>query len=60
LEYVIAAMIGNHVPSGGARVLQIGGGTRELYYYPQGTLQVSITQSSTKKGVILTSFERGF
>lgn len=35
LEYITAAMLTNNVPKGGANVLQMGGGTRELYYYPK-------------------------
>ena len=46
-------MIGNYVPKGGARVLQIGGGTRDLYYYPKGTVQVAVTQSSEKAGKMI-------
>ena len=52
LEVITASMIGNYVPKGGASVLQIGGGTRDLYYYPKGTIQVAVTQSSEKAGKV--------
>jgi len=44
LEYITAAMLTNHVPRGGngAVVIQAGGGTRELYYYPKDTRQVTV------------------
>ncbi|KAI3423425.1 hypothetical protein D9Q98_010641 [Chlorella vulgaris] len=42
LEYVTAAMLSRHVKRGGARVLQLGGSTRDLFYYPEGTLQVTV------------------
>lgn len=38
------------VYEGGARVIQIGGGTRELYYYPKGTVQVMVVGDDIKKG----------
>ncbi len=28
-------MLARHIKAGGARVLQLGGSTRDLYYYPQ-------------------------
>eukprot|EP00887_Chlorella_sp_A99_P007008 scaffold2.g7008.t1 len=39
VEYVKAAMLSRHVAPGGARVVQLGGSTRDLFYYPTGTLQ---------------------
>ena len=33
-------MLARYVRPGGARVLQLGGSTRDLFYYPQGTVQV--------------------
>ena len=43
LEYITAAMLTRHVPreGNGANVIQIGGGTKEIFYYPRNTLQVS-------------------
>lgn len=35
-------MLSRHVKAGGARVLQLGGSTRDLFYYPQGTVQVTV------------------
>lgn len=40
-EYVTAAMLSRNLPKGGsARIIQLGGGTRELFYYPKSTVQV--------------------
>lgn len=33
-------MLSRHVKRGGARVVQLGGTTRDLFYYPEGTVQV--------------------
>jgi hypothetical protein len=33
-------MLSRHVKPGGAKVVQLGGSTRDLYYYPKGTIQV--------------------
>ena len=35
LEYITASMLSRHVRAGGARVVQLGGSTRDLYYYPK-------------------------
>lgn len=35
IEYITAAMLARHIKAGGARVLQLGGSTRDLYYYPK-------------------------
>ncbi|KAG0585375.1 hypothetical protein M758_2G006900 [Ceratodon purpureus] len=41
MQYFIAAMLGRHVPKGGARVLDLGiREGRNLYYYPKDTVQV--------------------
>ena len=42
LEYITAAMLTRHVPrdGNGATVIQIGGGTKDIFYYPRNTLQV--------------------
>ena len=42
LEVVRTAMLSRHVKNGGANVLQLGGTTRDLYYYPPKTLSVTI------------------
>ncbi|GMH43762.1 hypothetical protein BSKO_11696 [Bryopsis sp. KO-2023] len=52
LEYVTASMLTNYVIKGGARVVQIGGGTRELYYYPKGTVQVTFVGDDLNKGLM--------
>lgn len=41
VQYFIAALVGKHVPRGGARVLDLGiREGRNLYYYPPDTVQV--------------------
>eukprot|EP01025_Chloroclados_australasicus_P048289 TRINITY_DN54676_c0_g1_i1.p1 TRINITY_DN54676_c0_g1~~TRINITY_DN54676_c0_g1_i1.p1 ORF type:complete len:251 (+),score=16.06 TRINITY_DN54676_c0_g1_i1:123-875(+) len=42
LEVITARMLTTWVPHGGARVIQIGGGTRQLFYYPKDTVQVTV------------------
>jgi hypothetical protein len=42
LEIVRTAMLSRHVKNGGAKVLQLGGTTRDLFYYPAKTLSVSV------------------
>lgn len=37
--------------AGGARVIQIGGGTRDLYYYPKDTVLVTAISPKLKKGM---------
>ena len=51
LEYVTAAMLTRHVPreGSGANVIQVGGGTKELFYYPKNTLQV--TAGTSRSGL---------
>ena len=39
------------VCAGGARVIQIGGGTRDLYYYPKDTILVTAISPKLKKGM---------
>ena len=36
---------------GGARIIQIGGGARELYYYPKDSVLVTMLGENLKKGV---------
>lgn len=40
LTYVTAAMLANSLPKTDLRIVQIGGGIKELYYYPSTTVQV--------------------
>lgn len=40
-QFITAAMIGRHVPRGGARVVDLNvGGGRNLYYLPKDVIQV--------------------
>lgn len=47
-------MLTNWVPrtAPGARVLQLGGGARQLYYYPKATLQVTVVGEELNKSLI--------
>eukprot|EP00878_Enallax_costatus_P021692 GHUV01022982.1.p1 GENE.GHUV01022982.1~~GHUV01022982.1.p1 ORF type:complete len:237 (+),score=40.12 GHUV01022982.1:867-1577(+) len=58
LEYITASMLTKYVPKGGggATVLQLGGGTRELYYYPKDTKLVTNVGEKINKGEGLTRF----
>lgn len=40
LTYVTASMLANSLPKTDLRIVQIGGGIKELYYYPSSTVQV--------------------
>lgn len=54
LEIITAKMLGKYVPTGtgtGARVIQLGGGTRELYYYPKDVVLVTNVGEKVNKGV---------
>ncbi|CAM6104671.1 unnamed protein product [Calypogeia fissa] len=43
MEYIIAAMLGRHVPRGGAKVAELNTrGGKNLYYYPADIAQVSV------------------
>ncbi|GAB4813176.1 hypothetical protein N2152v2_000222 [Parachlorella kessleri] len=44
-------MLARHVKAGGARVLQLGGSTRDLFYYPEGTVQVAVVGPDVKTGL---------
>lgn len=44
-------MLARHVKPGGARVLQLGGSTRDIYYYPAGTQQVTVGGPDVKAGL---------
>lgn len=41
LELLRTTFLSRYVRPNGAKVLQIGGSTRDLYYYPRGTVQVT-------------------
>ena len=51
LEVVRTAMLSRHVKQGSATVLQLGGTTRDLYYYPSGTLQITVNSPDISKGL---------
>lgn len=44
-------MLSRHVKANGARVLQLGGTTRDLFYYPKGTVQVTAAEEDLKEGL---------
>lgn len=44
-------MLSRHVKSGGAKVLQLGGSTRDIFYYPKGTIQVTAAAPDLKIGL---------
>ncbi|KXZ56099.1 hypothetical protein GPECTOR_2g981 [Gonium pectorale] len=52
LEYITASMLSNYVPKGDPRVIQLQGGTRELYYYPKSTVQVTVVGEGVNKGLL--------
>ena len=54
LEYITASMLTRHVPRGGngATVIQVGGSTKDLFYYPKNTLQVSVVGEDVNKGLM--------
>lgn len=39
--------------AGGARVIQVNGSTRDVYYYPKGTVSVKVVGPSIRPGEIL-------
>ncbi len=51
LEVVRTGMLSRHVKAKDARVLQLGGTTRDLFYYPNGTVQVTIAAEDIKEGL---------
>lgn len=51
LEVVRTAMLSRHVKNGGAKVLQLGGTTRDLYYYPPKTLAVTVNDPNLNIGL---------
>jgi hypothetical protein len=47
MQYIIAAMLGRHVPRGGSRILDLGiREGRNLYYYPKDVIQVVVVAPS--------------
>ena len=56
---IACSMPGCHVKqacrwgAGGARVIQVGGGSRDLYYYPKDAVLVTAISPSLRKGVYL-------
>lgn len=57
LEVITAKMLSKYVPSGGtgARILQLGGGTRELYYYPKDVVLVTNVGEKVNEGTELSA-----
>ncbi|KAH7621273.1 hypothetical protein Ndes2526B_g03614 [Nannochloris sp. 'desiccata'] len=51
LEVVRTGMLSRHVKAKDARVLQLGGTTRDLFYYPNGTVQVTAAEENLKDGL---------
>jgi SAM-dependent methyltransferase len=51
LEVVRTAMLSRHVKNGGAKVLQLGGTTRDLYYYPPKTVKVTVNGLGIRRGL---------
>lgn len=51
LQYVTAALLTNRVPRGGARILQLGGSTKDLYYYPSDAVQVTVVVPGANAGL---------
>lgn len=52
LQYITAAMLGRWVPKGNARVIQVGGSSRDLYYYPEDTVLVTAISPKLNKGIM--------
>ena len=44
-------MLTRHIKPGGPRVLQLGGTTRDLFYYPKGTIQITVAGEDLKVGL---------
>lgn len=51
LEVARTALLTRHVPKNGATVLQLGGTTRDLFYYPTGTVRVTVAGKNLAKGL---------
>ncbi|PNH04320.1 hypothetical protein TSOC_009521, partial [Tetrabaena socialis] len=52
LEYITASMLSNYVPKSEPRVIQLRGGTRELYYYPKSVVQVTVVGEGLNKSLL--------
>ena len=51
LEVVRTAMLSRHVKNGGATVLQLGGTTRDVYYYPSKTVKITVNEQGLNRGL---------
>ena len=51
IEYITAAMLSRHVPQS-ASVIQVGGGTKELFYYPKSTDKVVVVGENVNKSLM--------
>jgi len=51
-ELFVASTIGRYVPKGRAKVIQINGTTRDVYYYPEGTISVEVVGSNINPGLM--------
>lgn len=51
VEVVRASMLSRHVKAGGAKVLQLGGSTKDIFYYPEGTVQVAVLGPEVNAGL---------
>lgn len=51
IEYITAAMLSRHVPAQSS-VIQVGGGTKELFYYPKSTEKVVVVGENVNKGLM--------
>jgi hypothetical protein len=51
IEYITAAMMSRHVPAK-ASAIQVGGGTKELFYYPKSTEKVVVCGENVNKGLM--------
>ena len=51
MEVIRSAMLTRHVSTGGAKVLQLGGTTRDLFYYPKGTVQITAASPDLTVGI---------
>lgn len=50
LQYVLAALLGRRIPTTVTTVLQLGGSTRDLYYYPNSVQRVTVVDPDAKPG----------
>ncbi|BBN16814.1 hypothetical protein MPTK1_7g09500 [Marchantia polymorpha subsp. ruderalis] len=53
MEYIIASMLGRHVPRGGAKVVELDiREGRNMYYYPSDTVQVVAVSSNPNRTLL--------